>query len=65
MRVLAMALCLSVRVCLSVTSRRSIKRNERTNLVFGVEAFSTSPTPRLKEIQVSTKVRVLPSGTFS
>jgi len=32
-----MALCLSV--CLSVTSRCSIKGNELTNLVFGMEAF--------------------------
>ena len=42
-RVLAMALCLSVSVCLSVclsvTSRCSVKRNERINLVFGMEAF--------------------------
>jgi len=36
-RVLAMALCLSVCVCLSVTTRCSIKRDEQINLVFGIE----------------------------
>jgi len=36
----AMVLCLSdVSVCLSVTSRSSIKRDERINLVFGMDAF--------------------------
>jgi len=35
-RVLAMNV--SVSLCLSVTSRCSIKRGERTNLVFGMEA---------------------------
>ena len=34
----------SVCLCLSVTSRGSIKKNQRINLVFGMEAFSTSPT---------------------
>jgi len=41
-RVLAMALCLSVSVCLSVYLSQvgcSVKRNERINLVFGMEAF--------------------------
>jgi len=47
-RLLAMALCLSL------TSRRSIKRNERINLVFDVEAFSTTSTLCFKEIQVDT-----------
>ena len=56
--VLAMALCLSV------TSQCSVRRNERINLVFGVEAFSNSPTLCFKEIQLSTKIGVLPSGTF-
>jgi len=36
------SVCLSV--CLSVTSRCSIKRDERIDLVFGMEAFSTSHT---------------------
>ena len=35
-RVLAVAMCLSV--CLSVTSRCSVKREEGINLVFGMEA---------------------------
>jgi len=35
-RVLAMALCLSV--CRSVTSRCSVKRDERINPVFGMES---------------------------
>jgi len=37
-RIQAMAPCLSVCLCLSVTSRCSIKRYERINLGFGVEA---------------------------
>jgi len=50
-RVLAVVPCLSV--CLSVTSRCSIKRNERIGVVFSIGAFSTSPTLCFKEIQVS------------
>ena len=57
---------MSVCLCLSVTSWCSIKSNKRINLVFGIGSFfSTSPTLYFKEIQVSTKIRVLPSGTFS
>ena len=53
-------------LCLSVTSRRSIQRNERINLVFWHGgSFSTSPTLWFKEIRLSTKIRVLPFGTFS
>jgi len=59
--VLAMGLCLSD--CL--TSHCSIKRDERNNLVFGMGLLSTSPTLSFKEIHVSTKIRVLLSGTFS
>jgi len=49
---------------MSVTSRCSVETDGRNNLVFGVELLSTSPTLCFKEIQVSTKLRVLPSGTF-
>ena len=61
-RVLAMALCLSVSLSLylSVTSRCSVEVVGRIELVFGMEAFfPTSPTLCFKEIQVSTKIRVL------
>jgi len=34
----ARVLAMNVSLCLSVTSRCSIKRGERTNLVFGTEA---------------------------
>jgi len=37
-RIQGMAPCLSLCLCLSVTSRCSIKRYERINLGFGVEA---------------------------
>jgi len=59
-RVLAMALCL----CLSVTSRCSIKRDEQINLVLAWDFLSTSPALCFKEIQLSTKISVLLSGTF-
>ena len=36
-RVLAMALCPPVCVCVSVTSRCSIKRDKRINVLFGME----------------------------
>jgi len=68
-RVLAIArchsVCLSVRLCLSVISRCSIKRNERINLFLAWRLFSTSLTRCFKEIQISTKIRVIPAGTFS
>jgi len=62
-RVLAMAVCLSV--CLSVTSRCSVGRDGRSNLVLARGLLSTSPTLCFQEIQVSTKVRIglVPSGT--
>ena len=57
-----------VRVCMavyvSVTSRCFIETDGRNNLVFGMGLLSTSPTLCFKEIQVSTKIRVLPSKTF-
>ena len=49
---------------MSVTSRCSVETDGRNNLVFGMELLSTSPTLCFKEIQVSTKLRVPPSGTF-
>ena len=59
-RVLATALCLAVSGCLSVASRSSVKSGfDRERLL------SDSPTLCVKEIQISTKIRVLPSGTFS
>ena len=55
-RVLAIALCLAV--CLSQVGVLS-------NLVLTERLLSASPTLCVKEIQISTKIRVLPSGTFS
>jgi len=54
-RVLAMALCPSVCRRLSVTSRCSIKRDERINLVLAWRLLSTSPILYFKEIRVSAK----------
>ena len=59
-RVLYMALCLSICVCLClfVTSPCSIKRNERIDPVFGMEAFfDYSLILLFKKIWVSTKIR--------
>ena len=62
--VLAVALCLCVR--LSITSRWcSVETDGRIELVFSLDTFSTYSTLRCKEIRVSRKIRVLPSGTFS
>ena len=47
----SVSVCLSV--CLSVTSRYSVKRDERINLILAWRLFSTSPTLCFKEIQVS------------
>jgi len=55
----------SVSVCLLVTSRCSIKRDERINLVLARGLLSTSPIHCFKDIQVSTKIRVHPSGSLS
>ena len=59
-----MALCLSV--CLSVTSRCSAKTDERIWLVLAWEVPSTYPTlwHKPKEIQIPSKIRILPSGTL-
>ena len=60
------SVCLSI--CRSVTTRCSIKRDERVNLVLAWMFFPTSrrsrPTLCFKEIRVSTKIRVLLSGIF-
>jgi len=58
-RVLAMAVCL----CLSQVGVLS-KRAEQIWLVFGMGTFSTYPTTGYKEIQVPSKIRVLPSRTL-
>ena len=57
-------MCLSV--CLSVClCRRSIETDERIGLVFGAGAsFDLSYTLYCKETQVTSKIRVLPSGTL-
>ena len=62
-RVLAMALCPSV--CLSVTSRCSVEVVGRIEMVFGMQASFDQPYTVFYEIRVSTKIGVLPSGTFS
>jgi len=56
----AMALCL----CLSVTSRCSIETDERIELVLAWDLSSTYPTLCYKEIRISSKIRVLPSGNL-
>ena len=49
----------------SVTSRCCIETTGRIELVFGVGLPSTYPTLCSKEIWLSPKIRVLPSGTLS
>ena len=58
-----LSLCVFLCVCLSVTSRCSVKRDESG--FFALRLSSTSPTLCLKEIQVSREPRVLSSETFS
>ena len=62
-RVLAMALCLCLSVCLSQVSVLSKGMN---GLIWFLACglLSTSRMLLFKEIQVSTKIRVLSSGTF-
>ena len=60
-RVQAMALCLCL---VSVTSRYSVERVERIGLVLAWELLFTFPTLCSKEIQVPSKIRLLPSGTL-
>jgi len=58
--------CLSVHLCLSVTSGVLSKGKDRLICFFLVWRFlSTSPILCFKEVQVCTKMRVLSSGTFS
>ena len=61
------SVCLSVcpSVCLSVTSWCSVEVVGRIEMVFGVDAFFDQPYTVFYEIRVSTKIGVLPSGTFS
>ena len=56
----------SLSVCLSLTSRCSIEMNGRVELVCLIcRLLSTYPSLCYKEIQVSAKISVLPSGTLS
>ena len=59
-----LAQLLGMALCLSLTSRCSIKRDERISLFLACRPLSTSPTLCFKETRVCTKMRVLPSGTF-
>jgi len=59
----SVSVCLSV--CLSVTSRCSIETTERIELVFGTELPSAFATLGYKEIRISRKTTILPSGTLS
>jgi len=61
----AMVLCLSVCLSVSVKSRSSTETAERIELILAWELPSTYPTQCYKEIRVSPKIRVLPSGTTS
>jgi len=63
-RVLAIALCLSVCVCLSQVGVLS-KGMNGLMWFLAWRLFSTSPALSFKEIRVFTKIRVLPSGNFS
>jgi len=68
-RVLAMArchsVCLSVRLCLSVTSRCSIKKNERINLFLTWRLFFDQSYTVFQGNSGIYKIRVIPTGTFS
>ena len=63
---LATSLCPSVCLCpfLSVTSRCSIKRDERINLVFGTEASFDQSYTGFQGNSDIYKIRVLSSRTF-
>jgi len=53
-------------VCPFITSRHCIKTTALIKLVFGMEAsYTTDPTLCIKEIWVSSKIRVLTSVTLS
>ena len=65
--VFAVVLCLSIRLSVrpSVTSRYCIETTGRIELVLARRLPSICPTLCYKEIWVSPKIRVLPSGTLS
>jgi len=63
-RLLAMDLRLCLSVSVSVTSRCSIEMDRRMELFLAYGFLSTSPTLRCKRIQISTEIRILPSGTL-
>ena len=56
---------LSTLLCMSVTSRSFIETARRIGLILGVGLPSSHPILCYKKIQVSGKIRVLFSGTFS
>ena len=64
-RVLAMALCLSVCLCLPATSRCSIKMGERISVFFGMKASFNQSHSVLRKFGYLQKTRVVPSATFS
>ena len=63
-RVLAKALCLCLTVCLSQVGV-VLKWLDASSWFLAWRLLSTSPTLCFKETRVSTRIRVLPSGTFS
>jgi len=62
-QVLAMALCPCL--CPSAISRCSTETDGRIDLILAWRLLLTSPTLCCQEIQLSTKIRILLSGTFS
>jgi len=63
-RVLAVALDLSLCLCLSVISRCSVDSGGRIELVFGIEASFDLFCAVLQLVR-NTNIRALPSGTLS
>ena len=60
--IIAMTRCLSVSPCLSVTSRSTVERDQRNELVFGTKTSSNLSCTGLlgcMQIPVSTKIRAL------
>ena len=57
-------LCVSLYVCLSVTSRYCVETTRRIELVLAWELLLTHAKLCCKEIRVPPKIMVLPSGTF-
>jgi len=62
--ILAMTLCPCLSVCLSHVVGVLSKRMDGIIWFLAWELLSTSPTLCFKEIQASTKISLLPSGTF-